>query len=221
MISTGKLSTIAISIVSAIAAAISIYIFFSGSTSYNEDIFEGNEYIYSPYLAIEFYQNNIKREITTHEKLSLDGGYIDVMKVSMQKKPFSLRIPKSKNNAPIRIVASNKEDIFQVLKTNMDIKVMPYFSYGSDFAQTGHYNPVLFLFNHGHHHLTDDRMILTQDNKYEVFFSKTLDELGEHAISEINSPIYMIVFYDKDDNKIIDSNINRANELELFVLNFE
>lgn len=110
-------------------------------------------------------------------------------------------------------------DIFDMLKLNVSIEEIKYFSGASGYAQDGHYNPILFLGDGGHHHLTDDRMLSTKDNKYEVFFSKIFNNKVEQPLTERKLPIYMVIFYDKDNNSIIDSNI--GNELELFVFDFE
>lgn len=83
-----RIATFTVTIISTFAAMISIYIYFSGDTSYDKYDFEGSEYKYSPHLGIEVYQENSKREMYEYNKISKETSEITIIKVAMQKKPF-------------------------------------------------------------------------------------------------------------------------------------
>ena len=215
-----KLGTLFVATVSVFAAAISVYIFFSGETHFFEKKFKGEEYIYSPTIGAEFFQDGIKKEMFASKTIWKGRSGVVVIDVSLERAPFTIIIPKSKDAKLIRLVTSTSESIFDKLRINENIHSMEYFVSGSGYAQYN-FSPNLVLSGKGHHYLTEDRLRVI-DDAYNIDISKIYEkyEKKDYHISHWKRPIYMIIFYDKNGNSIIDKDINESKELELFKLQF-
>lgn len=202
-------------VVAFFASAITIYIFSSGNNFlFTENERKDSEFLVTPNIGAEFFQNGKKKEIYLGETLKMDGGNIETITIPLEKKPFTISIAKKLNAELIRISASIDKKIFDKLKFYQTINNIEYFQWGTGLAQ---YNFSAFLSINGfsHHYLNKDRLIQDKD-KYKIYFSKIYDEKYT-LLSDWNKDIYLVIYYDINT----DSEIDPLYELELVKLTFK
>ena len=159
---------------------------------------------------INFIQKNSKQQIIK-----------SYQKVNLKKEPFFITFSGLVNNKKppygfnVKVTASYNKDIFKKAIVNQREEETSIFGRANTFAAGGN-NPFFIIDNNGHNILyydntPDDTLEYIKNiNKKVLLLQFTIDKIHdgikEKTISEINKPIYMIIYIDKNENLKIDKN---------------
>lgn len=164
-------------------------------------------------------QDKMLHEITTSSK-----------EVVLKKEPFSIVFPGMAHDASpfgfnVKITATYDKGLFENDLTSLKAEDVPFFKKGTTYAAGGK-KPLFIIDESGHNILYyDETAYATLSIKesihkklllLEYTIEKIFDEDAEKTIYEIEQPIYLVVYIDKNQNLKIDE-----EELFYLTLNFE
>jgi len=169
---------------------------------------EETQLIRSPWLGWEVWQNG------TRNNMFVEGESTDrIVRVSMQREPFELRVPEQQEDVGILIAAWTDDSIF-VLQNDISTESIPWMSPGTGIVNTRFGSGKLFLSNEFHNYFKGERVSQNTIPISSVGL-RTRKSVTDTPLTEQKQDIFLTVFIDDDKDEVVD-----FLEYEYMVLDF-
>ncbi len=207
--------------ISVIAGVISIITFVTGKSSLVDPSkqFRGKDLIQSPWLGVEFYQNNLKTDMILSEPEGMDGHLIHV---SLSAEPFDIIVPDEGDLTHFYLAVSKTDSILLDIHRGKAFDDIPNMGMGATFAVYHFADPTLMISQTGHAYYTKsdvNRLYQRDNHKLALPITKIWDvdaDEKEHHVRSHGGELYMLMVMDKNLNRLVDH-----TEFEFFQLAFD
>jgi hypothetical protein len=174
------------------------------------------QYLRSPWLGIEFWQNNKRCGLTKNVN---DNNVLQLM---LKPEPFEMHFPTASPDRPVMICGSYNNTIFTQIRPNISTYDVPFYRLGTGMADTTFGSGTLCIREDGHIHLTWERLVQRPEGGGIYMFNAIYEWGEEKILMPIEKTVYIVVYIPTTyiPNAGPNEMFVQYNDYECFALSF-